>query len=80
MQDQHDVGNRSQHQAGAGNPRTGSSGICCAIGSRHHLRRMGRAHHRLPLLAQLDQRAAGKFTVDYVQNGPELWKLSMVRN
>ena len=41
---------------------------------------MGRAHHRLPLLAQLDQRAAGKFTVDYVQNGPELWKLSMVRN
>lgn len=37
-------------------------------------------HNPLPLLAQLEQRAAGKFTVDYVENGPELWKLSMVRN
>lgn len=37
-------------------------------------------HNPLPLLAQLEQRAAGKFTVDYVENGPDLWKLSMVRN
>ncbi|MGO4383575.1 DUF2249 domain-containing protein [Specibacter sp. RAF43] len=37
-------------------------------------------HNPLPLLAQLEQRAAGKFTVDYVENGPENWKLSMVRN
>lgn len=37
-------------------------------------------HNPLPLLAQLEQRSAGKFAVDYVQNGPELWKLSMVRN
>lgn len=37
-------------------------------------------HNPLPLLAQLDQRSPGKFTVDYVENGPELWKLSMVRN
>ncbi len=37
-------------------------------------------HNPLPLLAQLDQRSPGKFTVDYVEDGPELWKLSMVRN
>ncbi len=37
-------------------------------------------HNPLPLLAQLEQRSAGKFTVDYVENGPETWKLSMVRN
>ncbi|WP_231687137.1 DUF2249 domain-containing protein [Arthrobacter alpinus] len=37
-------------------------------------------HNPLPLLAQLEQRSAGKFAVDYVENGPELWKLSMVRN
>nr|WP_256127667.1 DUF2249 domain-containing protein [Arthrobacter sp. SDTb3-6] len=37
-------------------------------------------HNPLPLLAQLEQRAAGKFAVDYVENGPETWKLSMVRN
>ncbi|MGN5734844.1 DUF2249 domain-containing protein [Arthrobacter psychrochitiniphilus] len=37
-------------------------------------------HNPLPLLAQLEQRSAGKFDVTYVENGPELWKLSMVRN
>ena len=37
-------------------------------------------HNPLPLLAQLEQRSAGKFAVDYVENGPETWKLSMVRN
>ena len=37
-------------------------------------------HNPLPLLAQLDQRSPGKFAVDYVEDGPELWKLSMVRN
>ncbi|MGO2540118.1 DUF2249 domain-containing protein [Specibacter sp. AOP5-B1-6] len=37
-------------------------------------------HNPLPLLAQLDQRSPGKFAVSYVEDGPELWKLSMVRN
>ncbi|MCU6480602.1 uncharacterized protein (DUF2249 family) [Arthrobacter silviterrae] len=37
-------------------------------------------HNPLPLLAQLEQRSAGKFTVSYVEDGPETWKLSMVRN
>ena len=37
-------------------------------------------HNPLPLLAQLDQRSPGKFAVAYVEDGPELWKLSMVRN
>ncbi|GAA4661671.1 DUF2249 domain-containing protein [Arthrobacter cryoconiti] len=37
-------------------------------------------HNPLPLLAQLEQRSSGKFAVDYVENGPETWKLSMVRN
>ncbi|WP_245933636.1 DUF2249 domain-containing protein [Arthrobacter livingstonensis] len=37
-------------------------------------------HNPLPLLAQLEQRSAGKFAVDYVENGPDTWKLSMVRN
>lgn len=37
-------------------------------------------HNPLPLLAQLEQRSAGKFDVNYVENGPGLWKLSMVRN
>ncbi|WP_343318643.1 DUF2249 domain-containing protein [Arthrobacter sp. TMP15] len=37
-------------------------------------------HNPLPLLAQLEQRSAGKFTVNYVEDGPELWKLSMIRN
>lgn len=37
-------------------------------------------HNPLPLLAQLEQRSAGKFAVEYVENGPETWKLSMVRN
>jgi len=37
-------------------------------------------HNPLPLLAQLEQRSPGKFEVAYVEDGPELWKLSMVRN
>jgi uncharacterized protein (DUF2249 family) len=37
-------------------------------------------HNPLPLLAQLEQRSPGKFAVDYVENGPETWKLGMVRN
>ncbi len=37
-------------------------------------------HNPLPLLAQLEQRSPGKFEVSYVEDGPELWKLSMVRN
>ncbi len=37
-------------------------------------------HNPLPLLAQLTQRAPGAYQVDYVENGPDVWRLSMVRN
>lgn len=37
-------------------------------------------HNPLPLLAQLEQRAAGKFTVEYLEEGPETFRLSMIRN
>lgn len=37
-------------------------------------------HKPLPLLTQLEQRSPGKFTVEFVEDGPELWKLSMIRN
>lgn len=36
-------------------------------------------HNPLPLLAQLEQRSPNTFAVDYVADGPEVWKLSMVR-
>lgn len=36
-------------------------------------------HDPLPLLAQLEQRAPGAFDVDYLQRGPEAWRLSLVR-
>ena len=37
-------------------------------------------HKPLPLLMQLEQRSPGKFAVEFVEDGPELWKLSMIRN
>ncbi len=36
-------------------------------------------HDPLPLLAQLEGRAPGAFTIDYLQRGPEAWRLRMVR-
>ena len=36
-------------------------------------------HDPLPLLAQLEQRAPGAFAVDYVERGPELWRLQFTR-
>ena len=37
------------------------------------------SHDPLPLLAQLDQRAPGAFAVDYLERGPEVWRLLLVR-
>jgi uncharacterized protein (DUF2249 family) len=36
-------------------------------------------HDPVPLLAQLEQRAPGVFTVDYLERGPEAWRLAIVR-
>ncbi|MGP9836456.1 DUF2249 domain-containing protein [Arthrobacter sp. 179] len=36
-------------------------------------------HNPLPLLAQLEQRAAGQFAVEYIEEGPETYQLSMIR-
>lgn len=36
-------------------------------------------HDPLPLLAQLEQRAPGAFTVSYRDSGPELWRLELTR-
>lgn len=36
-------------------------------------------HDPKPLLDQLQQRAPGAFTIDYLQRGPEVWKLRFVR-
>lgn len=36
-------------------------------------------HDPLPLLAQIDQRYSGGFSVDYLQSGPEAWRLKFVR-
>jgi uncharacterized protein (DUF2249 family) len=37
-------------------------------------------HDPLPLLAQLEKRSPGVFTVDYLERGPEAWRLSLVRS
>jgi uncharacterized protein (DUF2249 family)/iron-sulfur cluster repair protein YtfE (RIC family) len=37
------------------------------------------SHNPLPLLAQLEQRAPGAFTVEYLEEGPETWRLALVR-
>ena len=36
-------------------------------------------HDPLPLLAQLEQRAPGAFTVDYRESGPDVWRLELAR-
>lgn len=36
-------------------------------------------HDPLPLLAQLEQRAPGMFAVDYLQRGPQAWRLAITR-
>jgi len=37
-------------------------------------------HDPLPLLAQLEQRSPGLFTVDYLERGPESWRVRFVRD
>ena len=37
------------------------------------------SHDPLPLLAQLAQRAPEAFEIEYLQRGPEVWKLRFVR-
>lgn len=36
-------------------------------------------HNPLPLLAQLEQRHPGEFSVGYVESGPEVWTLRVTR-
>ena len=36
-------------------------------------------HDPLPLLAQIEQRSPGAFRVDYVERGPEAWRLTFLR-
>ncbi len=36
-------------------------------------------HDPLPLLAQLERRSPGAFAVDYLERGPEAWRLRLVR-
>lgn len=36
-------------------------------------------HDPLPLLDQLEQRSPGRFAIDYVERGPEAWRLQFVR-
>jgi uncharacterized protein (DUF2249 family) len=37
-------------------------------------------HDPLPLLAQVEERAPGAFVVDYLERGPETWRLAFVRS
>jgi uncharacterized protein (DUF2249 family)/iron-sulfur cluster repair protein YtfE (RIC family) len=37
-------------------------------------------HDPLPLIAQVEQRAPGAFEVDYLERGPEAWRLAFVRS
>ena len=36
-------------------------------------------HDPLPLLGQLEQRAPGEFEIDYLERGPDCWRLRIVR-
>jgi len=36
-------------------------------------------HDPLPLVAQIEQRTPGLFTVDYLERGPQAWRLQFVR-
>jgi uncharacterized protein (DUF2249 family) len=33
----------------------------------------------LPLLAQLEQRSPGQFSIDYLERGPESWRVRFLR-
>ena len=37
-------------------------------------------HDPLPLLNQLEGRSPGRFSVDYLERGPEVWRLQFLRN
>ncbi|HET6166916.1 MAG TPA: DUF2249 domain-containing protein [Marmoricola sp.] len=37
-------------------------------------------HDPLPLLAQVEQRSPGVFDVDYLERGPEAWRLRFARS
>lgn len=37
-------------------------------------------HNPLPLLAQLEEKQPGDFTVSYIDDGPDLWKVRFTRN
>jgi len=37
------------------------------------------SHDPLPLLAQLEQRSPGAFAVDYLERGPDVWRLRLMR-
>jgi uncharacterized protein (DUF2249 family)/iron-sulfur cluster repair protein YtfE (RIC family) len=37
------------------------------------------SHDPLPLLAQVEQRTPGNFSIDYLESGPETWRLRFVR-
>jgi uncharacterized protein (DUF2249 family)/iron-sulfur cluster repair protein YtfE (RIC family) len=36
-------------------------------------------HDPLPLLAQLEERSPGRFSVDYLERGPEVWRVRFIR-
>lgn len=36
-------------------------------------------HDPLPLLAQVEERSPGVFSVDYVERGPEAWRVRFIR-
>jgi len=36
-------------------------------------------HDPLPLLMQLEQRSPGLFSIDYLQRGPDAWRIRFVR-
>ncbi|HET9859316.1 MAG TPA: DUF2249 domain-containing protein [Nocardioidaceae bacterium] len=36
-------------------------------------------HDPLPLLAQIEQRSPGVFAVEYLERGPEAWRIAFVR-
>jgi uncharacterized protein (DUF2249 family) len=36
-------------------------------------------HDPLPLLAQLEERSPGLFSIDYLERGPETWRLRFIR-
>ena len=53
-------------------------GALDAVGPRSGLILLA-PHDPLPLLAQIDARWPGVFAVDYLERGPETWKLSFTR-